>query len=160
MLLSAQDQYKKFNDEGFTFLTQGKLIEAIEKYKQALSFNPNGLDANYGIGVCYSAICIQNGSYCMDALDHFLKVEQLAGAYRYTFRNMSTCYIKTYQYQKAIEYSSKAIRQDSKDGESYYYRGTAKIELKQTEEGCLDLQKSHALGFPEAKDKIDSYCNK
>jgi tetratricopeptide (TPR) repeat protein len=151
-------QYKKLADEGLELLKQQNITAAIDKYKQALEAKQNGVEAHYGLGVCYSAICIQNGNYCNEAINHFLEVEKLAKGYRSTYRNICTCFLKTFQYQKAIDYANKAITQDGKDGESYFYRGFAKIELAKTKEACADLQQALKLGFKEADNLLNKHC--
>ena len=88
---TAQTEYDKFTKEGFELLQKCDIFKAIEKDKLALKFNNERLDANDGIAICYSSTSIQNGSYCIDAIDHFLIVEEVSGAYRSTFQNISAC---------------------------------------------------------------------
>jgi tetratricopeptide (TPR) repeat protein len=63
------------------------------------------------------------------------------------------------QYQKAIDYSSKAISLDPKNGGSYFVRGTAYFEVQQYEKAVDDFSKTIELtaytptGDP-AKDKL------
>lgn len=151
-------QYKKLADEGLELLKQQNISDAIDKYKQALKAKQDGVEAHYGLGVCYSAICIQNGNNCNEAINHFLEVEKLAKGYRNTFRNISSCYLKIFQYEKAFSYCNKAIAQDNKDGESYFYRGFAKIELGKTKEACADLQQALKLGFNDANQLLNKHC--
>jgi len=42
---------------------------------------------------------------------------------------------------------------------AYFYRGLAKIELKNKQSGCADLSKSGELGFSDAYDVIQEKCN-
>ena len=44
-------------------------------------------------------------------------------------------------------------------GNSFYYRGLAKIKLGKMTEGCSDLSKSVKLGTIIASDAIREYCN-
>lgn len=55
-------KYDKLINDGVVLLQQNRIPESIEKYKQALKITPSRIEANYGIGVCYSAICIQDGT--------------------------------------------------------------------------------------------------
>ena len=41
---------------------------------------------------------------------------------------------------------------------AYIGRGTAKIELKDNEGGCLDFSKAGELGLAEAYEAIKLYC--
>ncbi len=145
-------------NQGFEFLTQGNLNFAIDKYNEALKFDANKLEAHYGLGVAYSAICLKDGSLCNEAITHFLKVEELESGYRFSYRNIATCYIKTFQFTKAITYCDKAIEQNSKDGESYFYRGIAYNQSNNINKGCLDLHKALDLGYLIAEFEIKKYC--
>jgi len=156
--VGQSSKYEEHVIAGLKFLQARNISAAIDEYRLALEFDSRGIDANYGIAVCYSAFCIQNGDYCIDALDHYKVVNEIASGYRNTHRNMSTCYIKTYQYKQAVDYCDKAIAQNPEDGESYFYRGYAKIELKKTEEGCTDLKRALSLGFEDAQEKLLDYC--
>ena len=157
---SQVNQYKKLTDEALELLKQRDLDAAIVKYQQALRLKANGVEAHYGLAVSYSATCIQNGNYCKEAINHFLTVEKIAKGYRNTFRNLSSCFLKIHEYDKAILYSTKAIAQDNKDGESFFYRGFAKFELKKPKkEACADLQQALKLGFSEASTLLERYCN-
>ena len=42
---------------------------------------------------------------------------------------------------------------------AYFFRGLAKIELKNKQSGCADLSKSGELGFSDAYNFIKEKCN-
>lgn len=151
--------YNKFVDQGLQLLKQNNVEESIEKYMQALKIDPNGIVANYGIGVCYSSFCIGSGLHCSEAVEHFLIVEKFNKGYRNIYLNMVSCYLKIYDYEKAIEYCDKAMKQDSKNGESYFYRGFAYIQSGNKKQGCKDLNKALSFGYSDAKQQIELYCN-
>ena len=86
------------------------------------------------------------------------------------------CYYKLKKYAAAIaeidKYFSKANLELKKDEEkgvqtvnienlslAYFYRGLAKIELKNKQSGCADLSKSGELGFSDAYNFIQEKCN-
>ena len=63
-----------------------------------------------------------------------------------------------FNYQKAVSYLDKAIEQKSNDGEYYYNRGFAKIQLGKKDEGCKDLKKALELNFYPAQKLLNQYC--
>lgn len=86
------------------------------------------------------------------------------------------CYYKLKKYAAVIaeidKYFLKAnleLKKDEKKGVqtvnvenlslAYFYRGLAKIELKNKQSGCADLSKSGELGFSDAYDVIQEKCN-
>jgi len=157
-MYSQNSQCDQLVNQGFEFLKQGNLSLAIDKYNAALKIDANKLDAHYGLGVAYSATCLQNGGYCNEAITHFLRVEKLEPGYRFSYRNIATCYIKIFQYNNAVSYCDKAIKQDPKDGESYFYRGFAYTQSNNINKGCTDLRKALELGYTMAKNELDKYC--
>lgn len=158
-MYSQETECDKLVNQGFEFLKQGDLSRAIDKYNEALNVNSKKLEAHYGLGVAYSAICLQDGSTCKEAIFHFLTVEEIEPGYRFSYRNIATCYIKSSQFNKAILYCDKAIKQNAKDGESYFYRGIAYAQSNNINKGCADLHKALALGYEIAKNEIARYCN-
>ncbi|MCK9220860.1 MAG: tetratricopeptide repeat protein [Bacteroidales bacterium] len=145
-------------NQGFELLGQGNFNLAIEKYRDALKINSKKLEAHYGLGVAYSAICLQSGGSCDSAINHFLEADKIKSGYRFTYRNIAICFIRNFQYEKAIEYCSKAIKQDKNDGESYFYRGFSYIKLGKKEKGCEDLKKALEMGYALAKIELEKYC--
>jgi len=145
-------------NKGFELLKQGNLSLAIDKYNEALKIDPKRLEAHYGLGVAYSAICLKDGSFCNEAIKHFLEAEKIKPGYRFTYRNLATCFIKSEQYEKAVTYCNKAILQDSSDGESYYYRGVSYAHLNKKDKCCAELKQSLKLGYSIAKNELEKYC--
>ena len=41
---------------------------------------------------------------------------------------------------------------------AYYYRGLAKIKLRQTVDGCQDLRTADSLKYQEAAEALKKYC--
>jgi len=62
--------------------------------------------------------------------------------------------------QKKLSFGKSLIeRENFFNKKAYYYRGLAEIKLGQ-KNGCLDLKKASELGFYDAYEAIESYCNK
>lgn len=80
----------------------------------------------------------------------------------YEYRGDAKFSIK--DYQGAINDYSQAILEYKKFPDSdlsyiYFNRGLAKLNLKQTNSGCLDLSKAGELGVKEVYDIIKKNCN-
>ncbi len=54
---------------------------------------------------------------------------------------------------------NKAIELNPNLAEVYYNRGLAKIGLGQKDSGCLDLSKAGEMGYADAYEFINEYCN-
>ena len=61
-------------------------------------------------------------------------------------------------YRGAIDDFNKTIDINPNYGNAYYYRGLAKIDLNQTNNGCVDLSKAGELGISDAYVSIKKYC--
>jgi tetratricopeptide (TPR) repeat protein len=157
-IFSQNTECDKLVNKGFELLKQGNLSLAIDKYNEALKINPKRVEAHYGLGVAYSATCLQNGGYCDIAIKHFIEANKIKPGYRETYFNLGVCYIKSFNYKEALFYLDKAIGQKNNDGEYYYNRGYAKIQLGKVNEGCEDLQKALSLNFTPAEDLIKKHC--
>ena len=157
-VFSQNSQCDQLVNEGFNYLKQGNLSVAIDKYNEALEFDANKLEAHYGLGVAYSATCLQNGGYCEKAIEHFLQADEIKSGFREVYYNLGVCYIKRLNYEKALFYLDKAIEQRSNDGEYYYNRGFANVQLGRKNAGCEDFQEALNLKFMPAKDSFNEYC--
>jgi len=58
----------------------------------------------------------------------------------------------------AIEFCDMAIKISPKYGKVFFIRGSAKLQLNDIENGCLDLSKAGELGFSQAYDFINKFC--
>ncbi len=157
-MYSQNTQCDQLVNEAFEYLKQGNLNLAVDKYNAALKIDANKLEAHYGLGVAYSATCLQNGGYCHEAINHFLKANEIKKGYRETYYNLGVCFIKVFNYQEAVSYLDKAIEQKNNDGEYYYNRGFAKIQLGKKDGGCKDLKKALELKFYPAQKLLNQYC--
>jgi tetratricopeptide (TPR) repeat protein len=76
----------------------------------------------------------------------------------YSWDTRGEIYYKMEEFQKCIDDMDHAIS-IQEHGNSFYYRGLAKIKLGKMTEGCSDLSKSVKLGTIIASDAIREYCN-
>lgn len=57
-----------------------------------------------------------------------------------------------------IEDFNKAIELNPQYAEAYVWRGSAKLEIGEEKEGCLDLIKAVDLGMDKAKSIFTKFC--
>jgi tetratricopeptide (TPR) repeat protein len=91
--------------------------------------------------------------------DYTMAIDKSTGhdAEPYIKRGLS----KTLQkdYEGAIGDFTKCMEFDPNNMWLYYYRGLAKIESGQKDNGCQDLKKAADFNSPNAKEAIKKYCN-
>lgn len=63
------------------------------------------------------------------------------------------------EYRAAIIDFSKAIYFNNSDGASYYGRGVCYILIGNKQKCCFDLSKASELGYNDANQAIQNYCN-
>ena len=59
----------------------------------------------------------------------------------------------------AIKDFNAVIRLDPKNNIAYLNRGISRLALKQKESACLDFSKAGELGYDQAYEMINKYCN-
>ena len=67
--------------------------------------------------------------------------------------------IQSGKFQDGISDFSKAIRLDPKFSQAYFGRGIAKLKVNLKESACIDLKKSSELGYVEAIESFNEFCN-
>lgn len=122
-----------------------------------MSSYSNKPDAHYGLGVCKSQLCFQYETNCTEAIEHLKIALAITPNFRKANFNIGTCYTKLGDYAESIKYFNKAIENDKNNGEYYFNRGFAKLQLNKTQEACEDFNSALKLGATKAKDYI-IYC--
>lgn len=74
------------------------------------------------------------------------------------FYNRGNWYLKSDNYEKAVEDFSKAVLYDTKFAEAHYARGLAYLSLKKDKEGCEDWKKAVELGNKDAVSALKDFC--
>ena len=91
--------------------------------------------------------------------DYTMAIEKSIGhdAEPYIKRGLSK--ISLEDYEGAIADFTKCMEFAPNNMWLYYYRGLAKIESGQKDNGCQDLKKAADFNSPNAKEAIKKYCN-
>ena len=159
-------KYYKLTGMGLnsTFHSQNTILSEIANYKVSL-FDYNGALRDIDTLFAYSKV------HCSYWRAFYKKENQECEPYEmYILKGI--CYYNLKKYAAAIaqfeKYFIKANSELKKDNMkvnienlslAYFYRGLAKIELKNKQSGCADLSKSGELGFSDAYDVIQEKCN-
>lgn len=91
-------------------------------------------------------------------INDFLKSLEKSPEFIFAAYNLGNTYLKTRDYNKAIEWYNKIIKFDNTFAEAYYNRGLTYIYLKENENGCMDMSKSGELGLQNAYVVINRFC--
>ena len=132
----------------------GNIPQANEDQTMAIKMNPNYAWAYQERGL--GKIQLKDYGGAMQDFNISLSIESNARTYR------SRGLLKTLlnDLRGSIADCSESIKLDPYFPAAYMTRGMAKIQLKQIEEGCLDLSKAGELGMTDAYLEIKRFCNK
>jgi len=132
---------------------------AISDYDKILSQEGRATPNYYKFSTVYNnkAYClVELGNYT-DALPLVNKALELDKTEAYIWDTRGELNYKIGKYENCIADMDNAILiQES--GNSFYYRGLAKIKIDLKERGCVDLSKSNELGSSEAMKEIEEFC--
>jgi tetratricopeptide (TPR) repeat protein len=130
---------------------------AIVDYTKALGINPNDYNTLGRRG--WAKFNLQEYK---EAIADFTKaIEGGRNDTRYyNIRGQAKYYLQDYKgaivdFNRVIKSWSGEKYQKSK---AFYWRGLAEIDLGQKDSGCLDLSKAANLGYSEANEAIQKYC--
>ena len=173
-LYVTKNNYKMHHNLGTSFFKEGKVVEAIDQFNEAIKINPNYLSYN-SRGDIYA----RAGRY-QQALDDFNKAISLnirdangyynraliydtIGQYKLAiadfdkaislksdnvnaYNNKGIVYAKLGQQQPAIDNFTKAIFINPDYTHAYNNRGIAYFSQGKNEQGCSDVKKACELG--------------
>jgi tetratricopeptide (TPR) repeat protein len=135
----------------------GDRIGAIEDYDIVIK---NNYYSSFS-----KAIVLNNKAYCLVVLKRYKEALPLVNEaivlqknYGFIWDTRGELNYKLGLYKECINDMTNSINIDP-SGNSYLYRGLAKIMIKKKSEGCKDLSKSGELGKSEAYTQIKKYCN-
>jgi len=93
------------------------------------------------------------------AIEHFDKVIEMKPHHEkaYTTRAFAKSHLGNHQ--GAIEDTSIALQKNPFYGRAYAVQGLAEFRAGNRKLGCKDLKQAYDLGFEQAKEYINQYCN-
>ena len=153
---SGYGQQSYYNN-GVTKQKLGDHKGAIADFTKAIEITDNDYMAYVNRGVSKDEL----GDY-RGAISDYTKAIEVHPDYKaFENRGHSKGYLQPPDFKGAIPDFTRAIELSPNASEarySYYFRGYAKIMLKQRDSGCLDLKKAAELGDEQAYKKIKEYC--
>ena len=91
------------------------------------------------------------------ALNDFTNAIKLNPKYELAYVNRALCRMAQGKWEQAIPDCNKALEINSKQAVAFFVRGCAKANTQKN--GCDDLRKSLSLGFAQAQQGLNQFCN-
>ncbi len=151
------DFIQAYENRGVTKFYLKDFRGAIDDYNKALEINPNDYNTHGRRGWAEFNVheykkAIADFTKAMGGTKNDTPYHNIRGQAKYYLRD----------YKGAIADFNYVIRswtgeKVQKSG-AFYWRGLAKINLGEKDNGCLDLSKAAASGYPDADQAIQKYC--
>jgi len=178
---------KSYYNRGMVYQQQRKLEAALQDYNKAIQLNPNLANAYINRGNLYKdlnnteqalsdydkailadptmvesysnkGILLQNMGNLQAALESYSKALDRSPAYFNALVNRAGLYSKMNQPEQAMQDYNKAIAINPKAGSAYYGRGLLQNKLGATAKACADFQQAISLGYQNAQNAFNQYC--
>jgi len=140
---------------GYCLAEQARYKAAIADYDKAILLKPDYPAAYYNRGAAKAELkSYEAGMTDFEkALD--MKPDLVNGRI-----NIALSKLGMKKYEEAIVDLTKVIdMRDENLAKAYYYRGEAKYELDQKEDGCADWRRASNLGHEIATENVNSFCS-
>ncbi len=148
------DLYEAKYFKGKMLGENGKYDEAIDLLNEVISKDPTDLGALIHRGLYHK----KRNNYIEALSDYDVVIKNETGIAE-AYHNRGNLRVMIKDLNGAMDDFNEAISIDENLSITYFNRGVLRILMGDPFEGCLDIQKSRELGYKEAIDKIDLYCN-
>ncbi len=148
------DLYEAKYFKGKMLGENGKYDEAIDLLTEVISNDPGDLGALIHRGLYSKKI----NNYIEALTDYDVVIKNETGIAK-AYHNRGNLRVMIKDFNGAMEDFNEAISVDENLSITYFNRGVLNILMGYPLEGCMDIQKSRELGYEEAMDKVDLYCN-
>ncbi len=146
--------YKPFFNRGNAFLEKKEFKGAIVDYNFANGLDPSQTDIYYNRGLALLGMEAYE-----DALFDFELALQSNPNQAQTHFNKAKALLGNNDPMGAISSLTDVINLDKRNGAAYYLLGVTQMSaLGNKEEGCGHLKMALSLGYTEAKEWIDEFC--
>ena len=125
--------------------------KAINDAEAALKSDANNPKANYVLANCYDDL-----NQLDKALNYYNKVISVNSETPVYYMRRAIVHGKMQQFQLCLQDLDNCTSLDPNYAEAYYWKGVAKVNLKQNP--CSDLSKAVSLGFDVARQPLQTYC--
>ena len=151
------DDYRFYYNRGNLKRTLNRPESAVEDYNIALELEKSEYEIFLN-----RALSLMAAHNLPAAIEDFNTADQLSkGKDSNVFFYRGKAYMITEEFNKALEDFTKCININSENGEAYYGRALAKINIANgnaNEDTCKDIEKSKELGYQLADQLKETYC--
>ena len=148
------DLYEAKYFKGKMLGENGKYDEAIDLLSEVITNDPADLGALIHRGLYHKKI----NNYIEALSDYDVVIKNETGIAK-AYHNRGNLRVMIKDLNGALEDYNEAISVDENLSITYFNRGVLNILMGNPYEGCMDIQKSRELGYEEAVEKVDLYCN-
>ena len=148
------DLYEAKYFKGKMLGENGKYDEAIDLLSEVITNDPADLGALIHRGLYHKKI----NNYIEALSDYDVVIKNETGIAK-AYHNRGNLRVMIKDLNGALEDYNEAISVDENLSITYFNRGVLNILIGNPYEGCMDIQKSRELGYEEAVEKVDLYCN-
>jgi len=138
------DGARKEFEKGAQFSNEGKIQDAIERFKKALAIFPAYLMARNNLGVQY----LKQGQW-PKAAEQFEAAIEIDSKALNPRQNLAIALIEQKKYAQAIEHLNRAISMDSSSSTTHLYAGIASLGIDEIDQAERELSTALSLGGPE-----------
>jgi len=142
---------KSFVARGNVYYNMKDLSKAIKDAETALGIDANNAKANFLLGNCYDDL-----NDFTKAMSYYNFSIQLSPEESLFYLRRAILYGKQQQFSQCLNDLERCTSLNPNFGEAYYWKGVAKVSLKQNP--CDDLKKAVKLGFSAAYQPLQNYC--
>ncbi|MEW6206937.1 MAG: tetratricopeptide repeat protein [Acidobacteriota bacterium] len=137
-------QAKKEFEKATVLASEGKIREAIERYKMAIEIYPPYLMARNDLGVQYLKL-----KQLDEAIEQFEAAIDIGPKSFNPRLNISIALVEKKRFSDALEQVKEALSIDSSSPAAHLYFGIASLETDDLDSASRELDKAMALGGPE-----------
>ncbi len=131
---------KKISSKGVSLLNEGKYEEAIEKFTEAITEDPENPIFYY-----YRGATFEKTGDLDKAMEDYQKSVELKADFILPTANIGKIYAKKREHEKAIEFYKKAVELGDQDATNYYNYGVCLMNLGKKEQAKEVLEKLISL---------------
>ncbi|OQA00580.1 MAG: TPR repeat-containing protein YrrB [Bacteroidetes bacterium ADurb.Bin408] len=131
----------------------GDMTGAFADYNRAIALKPDYEDAYTNKGAAF----IKSGKN-NEAIDCFNKAIAINPKFFKAYENMAILYYNQKEYEQAMPYFNKVTELNPEYNNGYFYRGNARLFLRDTVGACNDWKRASELGHGQAGVWYEGVC--
>ena len=147
--------YNPYLNLGNAYLEKKAFKDAVINYNMASSLDPNQTDIYYNRGLALLGMEAYE-----DAILDFDNALQVDPNQALVHFNRAKALIGNNNPLEAISALKRSVAIDNTNGAAFYLLGVTEMSaLSEKEEGCMHLKTALGLGYADAKEWIDEFCD-